>query len=280
MFYIYLITNRADGNGKIYIGQTNNPKRRWYDHCRNAKLKTTDMVINRAFTSYGIENFTFEVIATCRTLDDVNYIETAIIAQENSCNPNIGYNVSPGGGVIEYTPEVRQKMSESRRKYLKTHDGPTKGMKHSEESKKHMSEAAIGKPGTNTGKKFSEEHKAKIGKSNAKERVDTRRFSSDIEKNIVELYVNDKKSMHLLGQLFNCAKTTIRDIILRSGAKIRPSHQSKASNGKNLFTIEQEKEICYKYVNDNVSRTSLAQQYGCGKTTIRGILIRHNVIKG
>ena len=38
MHYLYKITNVI--NNKVYIGQTNSPNYRWYQHCSYAKKKT------------------------------------------------------------------------------------------------------------------------------------------------------------------------------------------------------------------------------------------------
>lgn len=57
--YIYKITNLI--NGKSYIGQTNDYKRRFREH-REKNYKESDKLLYKAFDKYGIENFSFEVI--------------------------------------------------------------------------------------------------------------------------------------------------------------------------------------------------------------------------
>jgi GIY-YIG catalytic domain. len=65
MHYLYRITNQL--NGKVYIGQSNN-KRRWSQHKYFAKHpEQTGQYIHNAMAKYGVENFIFEVIATCKT---------------------------------------------------------------------------------------------------------------------------------------------------------------------------------------------------------------------
>ena len=58
--YIYKITNLI--NNKIYIGQTNNPKRRWQEH-KNLGYDTKETkLLYRAIKKYGKDNFVFEII--------------------------------------------------------------------------------------------------------------------------------------------------------------------------------------------------------------------------
>jgi tRNA A37 threonylcarbamoyladenosine biosynthesis protein TsaE len=60
--YIYKIT---DVNGKYYIGSSNNPDKRWVEHCRCVE----DSPLHRSMKLMGVDKFTFEVI------DEVEYID-------------------------------------------------------------------------------------------------------------------------------------------------------------------------------------------------------------
>ena len=57
---------------------------------------------------YGINNFYFETIATCKTLDDANYIEEICISQYNSFNK--GYNDTTGGHAPKATRIAKEKI--------------------------------------------------------------------------------------------------------------------------------------------------------------------------
>lgn len=276
MHYIYLITNLI--NNKIYVGQTNNPSLRWSQHRSNAKYNRGTQVITRAITKYGDTNFIFEVIASCKKQEDADKSEEEIIMQYDSRNPNIGYNIDAGGNTTPRTTEVLKKISDGLNKFYKTHESHMKGKKLSDEWKENISKASIGKPGTNTGKIFSDEHRSKMSKSQVgRENINRRRFSQDIEKEICNLYINDKKSAYALGKQFGAFSTTIIDIIKRNGIEIRKSNYTGHSNGCNIFSKEQEIEICNIYNECKISITKLSEQFKCGKTTIRDILIRHNI---
>ena len=84
---IQKITNKK--NGKIYIGQSNNIKRRFYEHCRN-----NEILIDKAIQKYGKEEFIFEVVEECK-IEELNEKETYWIKKFKS-NVN-GYNLSTGG---------------------------------------------------------------------------------------------------------------------------------------------------------------------------------------
>lgn len=109
MQYLYKITNRI--NGKLYIGQTNNPKNRWYAHCWLAKHQP-EQAISYAIAKYGKEHFLFDVIATCKTIQDADYLEQELIKQhESHVSLGKGYNETYGG--YSPTQEQRAKQSES-----------------------------------------------------------------------------------------------------------------------------------------------------------------------
>jgi group I intron endonuclease len=94
MHFLYKITNKI--NNKFYIGQTNNLNRRWQAHKNTAIKNKPEQAIHYAFIKHGISNFEFEHLATCKTWEDANELETLLVSQENSLLPN-GYNNTRGG---------------------------------------------------------------------------------------------------------------------------------------------------------------------------------------
>lgn len=95
MGYIYKITNQI--NGKIYIGLTRTSiEERWKNHIKKAK-EYPNRYLYDAMNHYGYEKFSIEQIEQC---DDNILDEREIywIAYYNSTNPDIGYNLTEGGG--------------------------------------------------------------------------------------------------------------------------------------------------------------------------------------
>lgn len=90
---IYKITNKK--NNKCYIGQSNDPMRRWRQHKQRA-LQGEDKgksAIHDALRENGIENFDFHIIGWFK---DYNEKEKYYIQYYNSLVPN-GYNIMKGG---------------------------------------------------------------------------------------------------------------------------------------------------------------------------------------
>lgn len=177
--YLYRITNTT--NGKIYIGQSVDTTRRWYEHKREAAHEKPSMLISRAIKKYGDNMFKFEVIAGCRSWDDANELETLLVSQHNSLVPN-GYNVSLGGYNApkseawkqalekwrtslspEERAEISRKQSEATQEQIATKGHPAQGTKrtpeqilnliqarkeypvdYTPEKRQHMSEAHLG----------------------------------------------------------------------------------------------------------------------------------------
>lgn len=94
MYYIYKATNKI--NNKIYIGQTVDFKRRKAEHLSSKNGVHAKCVFHRAIQKYGKENFKWEIIDKCETLDKALHLESMYISKYNSCtfmeNSN-GYNI-------------------------------------------------------------------------------------------------------------------------------------------------------------------------------------------
>ena len=141
MYYIYRITNKI--NGKTYIGQH---KYKGLDD----NYMGSGKLVKRAQKKYGMENFEKEILYSCiqykATADDV---ERFAIAKERAIG-KAEYNIADGGQGGNLGEEVNKK--------LRGENNPFYGKRHSEETRRKISEA-------HKGKKLSEETKKNIAES-------------------------------------------------------------------------------------------------------------------
>lgn len=133
-FCCYKITNLV--NGKVYIGKTNRPTRRWLEHQSRAK----GYPLYSAIQKYGIGNFSFEIVAIGETEAEINKCEALYIKQYrsniNRYGKSFGYNLTDGGEGIagwKHSDAIRQQISKSHI-----------GLKPTEESLRKRSESRTG----------------------------------------------------------------------------------------------------------------------------------------
>lgn len=108
MRYVYVITNLV--NGKVYVGQTKNPKARKAGHWRAARIGV-ECHLYESMRKHGSENYTFRVLEECDD-DTVDDRERFWIAHYNSMNPEIGYNKESGGHANKtLAEETKRKIS-------------------------------------------------------------------------------------------------------------------------------------------------------------------------
>jgi len=151
MGWIYLIRNIEDG--KCYVGQTRRTVEvRWNQHKLSVNLKKEIGVLQRALRLHGIEKFSFEIICEVPN-EDLDAREIQEIAERNTIVPN-GYNLQKGGKMKTPHPTTRAKISQTRK-------GRT-GMKHTEETKKKMSESHKGEKSYLFGKVYTDEEKEQM----------------------------------------------------------------------------------------------------------------------
>jgi len=106
--HIYKFTHKD--SRKSYVGQTTqDPNRRRLDHIANSKHSNKTYHFHNALRKYGIDAFTFEVIAEATSLVELNNLEE-MFAEQYDCYKN-GYNIRKAGGNKLHAEESKKRMS-------------------------------------------------------------------------------------------------------------------------------------------------------------------------
>lgn len=141
MIGIYKITSPS---GRVYIGQSINIERRFYNY-RRLECKEQPILL-RSLKKYGVDNHTFEVLIECEPsqLNDLErYYQDLYNVIESGLNCMLVKSSDRSGA---HSKETKEKLKEARKHRV-----------FSEETCRKISES-------HKGKKFSDEHKAKLSK--------------------------------------------------------------------------------------------------------------------
>lgn len=123
-YTVYIHSNKI--NNKKYIGITKQkPEERWRHDGFGYR---SQIKFWRAIEKYGWDNFEHIIVKNCLTAKEAGKLEQELIKKYNSIEN--GYNISPGGDITNHSPETLEKMRQS-----------MLGKKHSEETKKKISDA-------------------------------------------------------------------------------------------------------------------------------------------
>lgn len=101
-------------SGKCYIGQSiQDPNQRRLEHINDSKYTTKTYHFHNALRKYGVDAFTWEVIATAKSIEELNLLEEKYVTQYDSINN--GYNIRQPGNNKKHNPESIERMRESQR---------------------------------------------------------------------------------------------------------------------------------------------------------------------
>jgi len=116
-YYVYVITDVT--NGKVYVGQTNNPEYRFGQHFRRARSNRRARVqrLYVAMHEKGLDKFTMKTVAKTEFPDMINHLECYWIAKLKACLDKHGYNGGWNGTAHSEhtTAERRLELSCARR---------------------------------------------------------------------------------------------------------------------------------------------------------------------
>ena len=143
----YCVYIHTSPHGKVYIGMTGRkPNCRW----QNGRGYKENLRFSRAIEKYGWDNFKHEILFNNLTKIEAEEKEIEMIKLYKSTHEEFGYNIEFGGHASALSEETKKKMSEAR---MGKSNGP-----HTEETKRKISES-------NTGRVLSEKTKEKISKA-------------------------------------------------------------------------------------------------------------------
>ena len=105
--YIYKFTHIE--SGRCYIGQTiQDPNRRRLEHICHSIHSPKSYHFHNALNLYGVNAFTFDIIAEAKSIEELNSLEIKFIDQFDSIAN--GFNIREGGGNKKHSPESIERM--------------------------------------------------------------------------------------------------------------------------------------------------------------------------
>ena len=163
---IYTITHIA--SEKCYVGlTTGRASKRWLDHiaCIAGDGENSSTRLTRCMKKYGVTAFSFEVLDSAKTRDELARKEVFWIAQLRTLSPN-GLNLTSGGDLgAVYSEETRRKIGAAHKGKTLSPEVRAK-ISDSLKGKKLSAETIAKRTASVLGQKRSEETKARISAGN------------------------------------------------------------------------------------------------------------------
>lgn len=277
MVGIYKITSPS---GRVYIGQSWNIRGRWNSH-KSFKRPTNKFTtpLHTSFTKYGAKNHSYEIIHELPkdiSQDILNTYENLYIEFYKQCGAKV-MNLKEGGSKGKHSEESKKRMSESNKGHIAWNKGLkgvmvawNKGIsgviKYSSETKLKQSLAKKGKLPNNTGTKRSQKAIDKTTLANA-----GKKRTPDQIKRISE----SLKGKPYHGKNNGKVRTPEMKKRISEAGKARITNKGE-SHAMSKFSNSIVLEIRLKYKTGKYTSRVLAQEYSMSKTNILDI-VHHRI---
>ena len=249
---VYIATNNK--NGKIYVGKTirhlSHAKARHHQRAKQIWKYGTFSRFYSSIRKHGFENFSWAIAYEGESDLEIQQKERDFIAELGSMNPDIGYNMTPGGdggaGKVLSTAQKR-KLSEI-----------FSGDRNPQFGKKGKNHPAFGNH-------HSDETKAKISAAH-KGRIVSFETREKLSKSRILLFAEQKKKTALKKEALRIEKAKKTRELKEAG-----SYKGERS-GPSKVSDSQRAEIC-KRREKQESYASISKDYPLGLTGIRAICL-------
>ena len=132
---------------RCYIGQSiQNPNQRRLEHICDSRHNPRTYHFHNALKKYGVDAFTWEVIDTAESLEELNLLEEKYVIKHDSINN--GFNIRDPGNNKLHSEESKKRMSEAQKAaharrraegreggWIRRDGGPMKGKEHPNKGK-------------------------------------------------------------------------------------------------------------------------------------------------
>lgn len=234
-YCVYLHRNKI--NNKVYIGITNDIKRRWRSNGIEYKPRGKNSNPNgrpfwNAIQKYGWDNFEHIILFDNLSKEDAEDLEIKLIKEYNSRDKNFGYNVAEGGNgghIYKEHPKGMKGKHHTEEKKIKQREL----MKKLNEEGKCGANWKNGHPRGMKGKHHTEEAKEKISRYQ-QENNPTRKkilvIMPNGERKIYPSVISVQKELKI--------SNWITSKLLKSGKPYKVSKNVTSDNREYLLTLE------------------------------------------